>query len=44
METEAFERLKEADSEIAIKLFNNICIMFSQRLRASNAMIAELEK
>ncbi|MDA1089246.1 MAG: SulP family inorganic anion transporter [Proteobacteria bacterium] len=41
---DAFERLKKADYEIALKLFNNICIMFSQRLRSSNAMITELEK
>ncbi|MBL4689848.1 MAG: SLC26A/SulP transporter family protein, partial [Rhodospirillales bacterium] len=42
--TEAFERLKTTDHKVALKLFNNVCVMFSQRLRSSNAMIEELEK
>jgi len=41
---DAFERIKAAHHDIAIKVFNNLCIMLSDRIRSTNTMIAELEK
>jgi len=39
-----FEEIKANHGETALKLFNNICLMFSDRIRHANALIAELEK
>ncbi len=44
LDTSAFERIKAMHHETALQLFNNICLMFSDRIRSANAMIAELEK
>jgi anti-anti-sigma regulatory factor len=41
---EEFEKLKNNEPAIALKLFNNLCLIFSDRIRAANAMITELEK
>jgi len=41
---EEFEQIKAIDSEIAMKLFGNICSMLSGRIRSANIMITELEK
>jgi MFS superfamily sulfate permease-like transporter/CRP-like cAMP-binding protein len=38
-----FEHIKSYQHEIALKLMNNICQMFSERIRSANTMIAELE-
>lgn len=43
LEMDDFENLKQEYHGIAIKLFNGLCIMLSERIRATNAMIAELE-
>ena len=39
-----FEQIKSIHNETALKLFNNICLMFSDRIRSANTMIEELEK
>jgi len=39
-----FERIKGAHHDVAIKVYNNLCIMLSDRIRSTNTMIAELEK
>lgn len=41
---ENFENLLDRQPGIAIKLMNNMSVLFSERLRSSNALIAELEK
>ena len=41
---DAFQSLKSEHNEIAVKLLNNLCILFSERMRSANAMITELEK
>ena len=41
---ESFELIKSEQPEIALKLFNNLCIMFSERMRSANSLISELEK
>ncbi len=40
----AFELIKRDRPVLALKLFNNLCIMFSERMRSANTMISELEK
>jgi hypothetical protein len=44
LDVRKFEQIKESHPEAAPKLFNNCCKMFSERMRAANTMIAELEK
>ena len=44
LSVEEFENIKNSCHETAIKLFNNLCILLSERIRSSNTMIAELEK
>lgn len=41
---EAFEKIERDYPEAALKLLNNFCRMFSERMRAANTMIGELEK
>ncbi|MBC8339501.1 MAG: SLC26A/SulP transporter family protein [Alphaproteobacteria bacterium] len=41
---EAFELIKQKYPEMTLKLFNNLSIMFSERMRSANTMISELEK
>ena len=41
---EEFEKIKNDYPEAGIKLLNNFCRMFSERMRAANAIIGELEK
>ena len=41
---DAFDNVKQSHRGMAIKLFNSLCIMLSERVRSANAMIAELEK
>lgn len=41
---EGFELIKRSQPEMALKLLNNLCIMFSERMRSANTMISELEK
>ncbi|NQU57971.1 MAG: SLC26A/SulP transporter family protein, partial [Rhodospirillales bacterium] len=41
---DAFESIKGLHHNTAIKLFNNLCILLSERIRSTNTMIAELEK
>lgn len=44
LDINAFEHIKSQHQAMALKLFNNICLMFSDRVRTANAMISELEK
>ena len=39
-----FERIKHDYPEAGMKLLNNFCRMFSERMRAANTVIGELEK
>lgn len=39
-----FERIKHDHPEAGMKLLNNFCRMFSERMRAANTVIGELEK
>ncbi len=39
-----FEHIKSIYQDIALKLYANICLMFSDRIRSANTMINELEK
>lgn len=41
---EAFELIKQKYPEMTLKLFNNLSMMFSERMRSANTMISELEK
>lgn len=41
---DAFESIKRDEPELALILFNNLCMMFSERMRAANNLISELEK
>ncbi len=41
---DAFESIKQKHQNTALRLFNNICLMFSDRIRSANTMISELEK
>ncbi|NQV83847.1 MAG: SLC26A/SulP transporter family protein [Rhodospirillales bacterium] len=41
---DAFEAIKQKYPEMALKLFNNLSMMFSERMRSANTMISELEK
>lgn len=40
----AFDDLRRDHPVLALKLMNNLSILFSERLRSTNALIAELEK
>jgi sulfate permease, SulP family len=44
LDIKAFELIKQKYPEMALKLFNNLCMMFSERMRSANTMISELEK
>jgi len=44
LSVDEFESIKNSCHETAIKLFNNLCILLSERIRSTNTMIAELEK
>ena len=39
-----FEKIKHEHPEAGMKLLNNFCRMFSERMRAANTIIGELEK
>jgi CRP-like cAMP-binding protein len=39
-----FEKIKGDYPEAGMKLLNNFCKMFSERMRAANTIIGELEK
>ncbi|MES2949438.1 MAG: SulP family inorganic anion transporter [Pseudomonadota bacterium] len=40
---EAFRRLQREHSEIALALLSNVALIFAERLRATNTMLAEME-
>ena len=41
---EEFEKIKNDYPEAGMKLLNNFCKMFSERMRSANTIIGELEK
>jgi SulP family sulfate permease len=43
MTTENFERLKLEQTDIAFKLISDVAMIFAERLRATNTMLAEME-
>jgi CRP-like cAMP-binding protein len=44
LDVEAFEKIKLDYPEAGMKLLNNFCRMFSERMRSANTIISELEK
>jgi CRP-like cAMP-binding protein len=43
MTSDSFERLKQEQTDIAFKLITNVAMIFAERLRATNTMLAEME-
>lgn len=43
MSSDNFERLKREQTEIAFKLITDLAMIFAERLRATNTMLAEME-
>jgi glutaminase len=43
MSAENFERLKLEQPDIALKLIADVAMIFAERLRATNTMLAEIE-
>lgn len=44
LDVEAFEKIKQDYPAAGMKLLNNFCRMFSERMRSANTIISELEK
>jgi MFS superfamily sulfate permease-like transporter len=43
MTSESFERLKREQTDIAFRLITDVAMIFAERLRATNTMLAEME-